>query len=44
MPIDSSSRSFTRPTPGTFRMDRSCMNALMACRSKSNLNCPLGLF
>ena len=44
IPIESNSRSLTRPTPGTFRMDRSCMNALMTCGSKSSLNCPFGLF
>ena len=44
MPMESSSRSFTRPTPGTLRMERSCVNALIAAGSKSSLNCPLGLF
>ena len=44
MPIDSRSRSFTRPTPGTLRMERSCVNALIARGVNSSLNCPFGLF
>ena len=44
IPIDSRSLSFTRPTPGILRIDRSCMNALIAVAVKSSTNWPFGLF
>lgn len=44
IPIDSNNLSFTRPIPGTFRMDRSCMNAIMDLLSKGRWNWPFGLF
>lgn len=44
MPTLSSSRSFTRPTPGILRIERSCVNALIAVGVKSSANWPLGLF
>ena len=43
-PIESSNRSFTFPTPGSFRTGMSCMNSIIASRSKGNLNWPFGLF
>lgn len=44
MPIASNNLSFTRPIPGTLRIERSCMNALMDWASNWSWNCPFGLF
>lgn len=44
IPIASSILSCTRPTPGTLRTGKSCMNSMIDSRSNENWNCPLGLF
>lgn len=44
MPMASSNLSFTRPIPGTLRIERSCMKALMDWASNWSWNCPFGLF
>lgn len=40
----SSSLSFTRPIPGTLRMERSRIKSLITFESKSSWNWPFGLF
>lgn len=44
IPIESSNRSFTLPTPGTFRIGKSCMKAFTASEENSSMNWPFGLF
>ena len=43
-PIESRRRSCTRPTPGSLRIDKSCMNSTIALRSNGSANWPFGLF
>lgn len=44
IPIESSSRSVTRPNPGIFLIGSSLMNSWITPASNSSWNCPFGLF
>jgi hypothetical protein len=44
IPIESRSRSVTRPIPGIFLIGSSLINSRMNSASKLRWNCPLGLF